>query len=467
MNPLLDALGDVGYVMDTPGAYLRGLLGGAAGARMSGQDLLSSYGVDGGMLGGTATEMVTDPLALAPLAYGAYKGIRGLTGGARALAGAFDNPLERRLAELGAGVETPMDAVRFASQRGESDNPLLRGLAGFVGDEEGALRPFQEIGRRTDPDYLNSREWFHGNATPGLTADSLDAMKTSPDGLVGRGFYQTEDPFIAGEYADTRIRDALFDWRDDSGKLIRPAYLRDPVAVNGAASELASSLSANPHFSWEGRDLQSAVSRDVYPGHPTSGVPNAISALIHRASGGHEAGTAAIPDIAAIMGRHGIQLPPAPQQSVYRATAGVSNVLDADLPPQPRLIDAIRAMADEVTPQYRADNPFLGPAAMPGSQLDSLLAQPDVTNMDLIQALNPAAFMDDTGQMIRALRQAGYDAITHTGGQRVGLGKNPLHQVLVTLDPNDRVSRVGRPGGITGLEQLPPDVVRQLTGWKG
>ncbi len=110
-NPLLDLLGDVGYAADTPGAYLRGALSGRLGERAAGEDMLNSWGLDGGPLGGMAAEMVLDPLMLAGLAGGAYKGIQGVTRAGRALGHADD-----------AG-------------------PLARAVGRFVGDETGALVP--------------------------------------------------------------------------------------------------------------------------------------------------------------------------------------------------------------------------------------------------------------------------------------------------------------------------------------
>ncbi len=117
MNPLFEAMGDVGYLMDTPGAYLRGALSGNLGQRASGQDMLQSWGLDAGPMGGMAAEMVADPFALAGLAGGAYKGIQGLTKGAQALSHADDV------------------------------NPLMKAAAGFVGNESGVL-DMDEVARR-------------------------------------------------------------------------------------------------------------------------------------------------------------------------------------------------------------------------------------------------------------------------------------------------------------------------------
>ncbi|HUR53514.1 MAG TPA: hypothetical protein VMZ71_05265 [Gemmataceae bacterium] len=63
MSMLLDALGAVGDVLDTPGRAVRSLLAGQDGA--TGNDMLRNlFGVDGGMLGGLAAEVATDPLTL-------------------------------------------------------------------------------------------------------------------------------------------------------------------------------------------------------------------------------------------------------------------------------------------------------------------------------------------------------------------------------------------------------------------
>lgn len=75
-NPLLNAimsgLETAGYVLDTPGALLRGLLAGRAGERVGGRELLETWGVlgenqagfDAGDVAGFGAEMLLDPLNL-------------------------------------------------------------------------------------------------------------------------------------------------------------------------------------------------------------------------------------------------------------------------------------------------------------------------------------------------------------------------------------------------------------------
>jgi hypothetical protein len=121
MNWLLDALGDAGYALDTPGAYLRGALAGRPGERASGEELLSGYGVDAGPWGGMAAEMVLDPLAIAGPAFGAFKGVQGINRATRAAADYAAGPGLR----IVSGVEGP---TAFARLRRGGDSP---GSAGF------------------------------------------------------------------------------------------------------------------------------------------------------------------------------------------------------------------------------------------------------------------------------------------------------------------------------------------------
>ena len=132
MNPLISALGSVGYALDTPGALLRGALAGNIGSRASGQDLLSAYGLSDendpwGAAKGFGAEMILDPLALAGPALGAYKGIQGATRGARALAHADDvNPIARAIGRFAgdeSGAIAHPEALELLRRQ---DNPLGR-----------------------------------------------------------------------------------------------------------------------------------------------------------------------------------------------------------------------------------------------------------------------------------------------------------------------------------------------------
>ncbi len=455
---MLDALSGVGYALDTPGAYLRGALSGRPGERASGREMLQNWGVAGenqpgldlGDVGGFAAEMVLDPLSLAAPALGAIKGIGAGTRAARAVAGLGEaSPLARRLGELKAGVETPLDAVRHAYRQGESANPLTRAMAGFAGEESGALRPFMEIGRRTDPDYVNSVPWWHGTATPGLTPETLDPMKTDPGGLFGRGIYKTASPEIAGGsggYAEARMSDAMPQWNRALGNTVMPLISGNQYHPETAArlDESLRGLLESPGF-LKGHEplkkyaLETAIdSQARNPGNPGKFSRSMIL-------------NTAVPDaaepLAAVLRSHGIQLPPIPRPTVYEANTNLGKIADLDAPLPPELLDALRGVAEETSypSVFEGITSRGGPAS------------------DLIEAIKPGGGYE-VDPMINAFRQAGYDALSHTGGLRAGGGRN-LHQVLISLDPNDTISRVGRAGQITRFEpQDIPELLKRFGG---
>ncbi len=363
-NALLEAMGDVSYLMDTPGAYLRGALSGKLGDRASGEEMLGSWGVDAGPMGGLAAEMVADPLALAGIAGGAYKGIQGLTRAARGLSHADDA------------------------------NPLLRAVAGLVGDESGALRPFQEIGRRTDPDWVNTRDWFHGTATPGLTPETLDPMLTKETGLFGRGVYKTSNPRVASGYATARAESAP--WK----------------SYRQIAQEL-----------YDRRLAETGRTDTPWPAEAeiTQALRNAI-----------------------------------PQPIVYKAETNLGKIADLDAPVTEELKRAFEQVALRTGRHSRVKE-----------HLYDLWSEGRPAG-DMLQYIHPASFkgFDPSApdEMIRALRERGIDALTHTGGIRAGRDKT-LHDVLISLDPNDTISQVGRANQITRLEpQQIEDLMRQMRG---
>ncbi len=162
---------------------------------------------------------------------------------------------------------------------------------------------------------------------------------------------------------------------------------------------------------------------------------------------------------------HGYAVPPAPAKSIYKAATNHGSILDLDLPVDPRVMDAVRGMAEGTVADYMA----LRPDALttPVDWIDKLVRGGTPTNMDVVGAAREFAPRDPAGltdAIIVAMRNLGYDAMTHTGGLRAGGGKT-LHDVLISLDPNDTISRVGRSGQITRFDPLGPEALKQLTGW--
>ena len=71
-NILLELLSGLGHILDTPGAYTRGILSGSPGRRKSGEELLKAWGSANPHWGESlAAEVVADPLNLIPLGWGA------------------------------------------------------------------------------------------------------------------------------------------------------------------------------------------------------------------------------------------------------------------------------------------------------------------------------------------------------------------------------------------------------------
>lgn len=129
-EPLLEALGAVGYALDTPGAYLRGLLAGDLGQRRSGREMLEKWGIidpnqagfDPGDVAGFGAEVLLDPFTW--LGGGLLKGASVLSKGAKSAkaasgieAGLATN---EALAQALLGAKIPTGGFRTATQVVES-----------------------------------------------------------------------------------------------------------------------------------------------------------------------------------------------------------------------------------------------------------------------------------------------------------------------------------------------------------
>jgi hypothetical protein len=115
---LADILGTVGYALDTPGAYTRGLLAGKPGKRASGRDVLrlgpNKPGLDAGDIGGFAAEMALDPLNWIG-GWAIKKGVQGLSAA-----------LKARKAATAAGSVAPEVASALAPAVASEVAPVLQ-----------------------------------------------------------------------------------------------------------------------------------------------------------------------------------------------------------------------------------------------------------------------------------------------------------------------------------------------------
>ena len=221
MSSLMDALGTIGYVADTPGAYLRGALAGNLGTRSSGRDLLSAYGLTDesdplGDLKGFGAEMVLDPLSLAGPVLGAYKGLRGAS-------------------KLGG----------LASE-GEKLGSQLGSVSRFLASESGAMNPEAML------DALNS--WRNGASsslavTPNLyhfsgnLGDAANNVASEAARLFGNKSEKVQDAVsrTARDYLDAASASA-----SEYGSLPTEAIKQQGLYQNLLIDPLASRLKGDP-----------------------------------------------------------------------------------------------------------------------------------------------------------------------------------------------------------------------------
>jgi hypothetical protein len=156
------------------------------------------------------------------------------------------------------------------------------------------------------------------------------------------------------------------------------------------------------------------------------------------------------PDIAASYA-HG-KAGPGGVPVVYKSQLGDIKALDLEKPATPEVIAAYAKAkpgfpSDEGTPE-----------------LDAAIKKPGVTGQELHQALSNDAteashqeglpsheFLESFDNVTNALREQGYDALTHTGGLRIG---KVQHKVTILLDPQD-YGMVGRKPDIQSFEPAP------------
>lgn len=206
---LMDLIDGVGYVLDTPGAYTRGLIAGRPGERVAGRDLLERYGIvganqeglDAGDVGGFLAELLLDPTNL--IGGGALKAVTGANKGIRAA-----NASSKAMRAAGA---MPEEIARLTKLRDinvpESLNPAEATAAGPL-------------------------KMYHGTKRSGIEARDIDpryAGSNTDSGFYSEGSYFSDDRNYADEYAKHRMYKP-----PESGAVIQ-AYLdvRNPFMTLG------------------------------------------------------------------------------------------------------------------------------------------------------------------------------------------------------------------------------------------
>jgi len=139
---------------------------------------------------------------------------------------------------------------------------------------------------------------------------------------------------------------------------------------------------------------------------------------------------------------------PAKGSTTYEAELSVDRVLDLEEPIPDEVAEIFRERAKYVYPEGEG---------IVSEAVEKALAKEGATGESVFQAFRSgiadtsrelmiptSEYVDDFQELALALRGAGIDALTHTGGKRTG--RDP-HQVMIMLDPNAAYSG-GRGGQI-------------------
>lgn len=419
MSMLLDALQWAGESLDKPGAALRGLLAGRPdqlanlipfsdtfgitdpSQRVSGRGLLEQYGMlspksegEGfglGDIAGMGVEMALDPTNL-----------------------------------VGAGALKKLIGVRRAALASNANRDML--LAKGAMPEEVA-----KLTKAVD-NFGSPVATYHG--TPHVF-DQYDLSKMNPESLYGPGVYTTVAPDIASEYVDKGAKDII-----DHAKLLEASDVVHKKA-EAARRSLEKGLGQYAMIAPAGKEhLQARLDR-----------------LAH------------LDYIFEDVGR--VAKDPGYRQEILQSYPELSKIFDATITPAPRNVrkqfldirnpfdiektftsDEASRMGKLLTGDPSVDF-RAGYEGVQGQQIyDSLVRAvedigeegtqllPDLA--DRVTNLYPKAGANEL------LKQLGFDAITHTGGGRMG-GGNLMHQVYMALDPR----QIYQPLVVGGPQHVP------------
>lgn len=464
----LDAVSTVGDTIDkfTGGRAVRGILNGRprealsilpfsdtlgitdARQASSGKDVLKNFGLtsDDDPLGGAKSflaEAVLDPGTL-------FGGAGFLKAGAK------------RLGKL-AKLDEFADAFRPASYLDDV-------MASKVNKFDDMVYPPQGM-KRSDPEWLNNKTFYHGTGTPGMTSDAIDTRMTSPAGLYGRGFYTTADSGSIPEgYAKARSGSVT---TSDSGlsRMINEIHAALPsIGDTKPISDRLSSIFGNYHRQKPGIDyadslLGKLASQQRKYGYTDEQGREVINSL--KDLGSSDPGIMDLLRSASERSGYGYG------GTIYNYTPNIHiPSLDLELPwsgnaaggSSSDFLDAFdravreRYPAEALGSKYEMGLEFAKRKKLSTSGADiqgasdiyrsKILGSDDIVpGTDPIKGVNPDSPFDP---VVAAIKDLGYNTVTHTGGLNTN---NPYHQVLIHLDPTNKIA----PGKIAY-----PNTVRDL-----
>lgn len=426
MSALLDALGYLGQTLDKPGASVRGLLAGRPGQlanlvpfsdtfgltdpsqRTSGRDLLEAYGAVGqnqegldlGDVAGFGAELATDPLN--------WLGAAGLARtGMAAKSAKANNVLRDALLAKGAMPEEIAGLTKVVDEAG---NPI-----------------------RT----------YHGT---GRVFDAYNIDKMDPGSLYGPGIYTTVNPEVASEYAVNKAGPIDYFVTPGREQDALAFIKQDPVVYAGWAKGLTDQQALERAAAAYGEKLYSGeadslpeVARELFGFAPTK--PNVRMQYMDVRNpfdidAAHE--VAALPPPLNKKGFNAREALLASKDANYMAlndqlASHQANVGD--------LWDSIRdAQARGYSEQAQRLQVKALQAEIRRKEIEATLrrmeeeaAPPPGWTQTGDQIFQTLAGSGDKAAAFNKIKEAGYDALTHVGGNRTG---TVPHHVWIATDPS-------------------------------
>jgi hypothetical protein len=399
MGVIRDTLSGIGYALDTPGAYTRGVLSWRPGARVGGRELLENWGVlgantpglDMGDVAGFGAEMLLDPINLIGGSV-----LKGLTSANKAIRAG--NKLVR------AGNET----VRASNK----SSRVLRAA--------GAMPA--EIVPNLHPSVIDSatglpKRFYHG--TP-QAFEQYNPRMLKGDSLYGPGIYLTDAPHVASSYAN-KLGEVSSVSPSDLVRVNRLKELRSRVLSrsNRIYSEYKK-IAADARKNVGDTTVDSTLAIRKRKANQALSKNERLLQRIDKARSSIETGTFLHPqnvrmhyvDVRKPFDVEASHLASELPDTMQGAVAGYREKAIKDL----QAFDDNR-WASKLPDSYREPFALAAEAKqIPGGHLLNWLGD------------------NRSSMKTKELADAGYDALTHLGGQRIGgLGD---HNVVVAFDPS-------------------------------
>jgi hypothetical protein len=267
-------LAGLGWLLDTPGAIVRGGLSGGPGKalsalwdttdeRVDGRELLRQYGMVGdqdnwgNFGGGLAAELLLDPLTYASLGLNQIvgKGAKTAAGNIVQTAGLLDDFGVHARNVLGKGErealrEATARSVLGAVPEGAARDAAMRDFLGAGGTEAMMDQPLARMNRISLPGFSSDATDLYGKAIGDWAAKTGDAlgesMMTNPyTGRIARGLQSAFDPSVMGFVDRDKQLDAqtIMAARKQRERADRLALSGLQYDANQALREAGSSLS--------------------------------------------------------------------------------------------------------------------------------------------------------------------------------------------------------------------------------